>query len=441
MYGVILEAPTNQLNKNKMQKVNSNVVLKETKSSLSPSQVFPDFQIRYPKVVVEALRDLYDESNKAFTNLVEANREWSTDYRYCFIDGNPVNQIVQIDMCGLTDILIFELQNMQVGEVKRILRGRIFEMENSWALYQILRSVYENNGVKSFYGEQTESMLNSLRNKFGMPIALLAVTQDKYDSMKASEFGKNIDELLCEKEIFELSGFDNFFGPNEFVDYLSSNNGECGYLLYVRASDPVEKLKHPGITVEHPLLSIPHLRKIIKENSITLNIDNPEWHSHDLRRINDAKWYMPSMSMGFLLQTFDDFNAKEFVLYLENHKICFQDVLSGKISIRVKPAQGTYGCYGHVRGRLTDGDFRKKVKNGLKNRGPHIVQIEREPPTVYNIAQDSLRYAYIDRVFFGNIDGISVWMGGHREFLPYDSNEVKSGRLHGNWQAVFGEIV
>src|SRR3989344_8941089 len=71
----------------------------DIKSSMGPFRSFPEYKAEYPEVVVKALGNLYQEYNHAFQPLVEANREWDTDYQYCFgPDGKPVNYFVQVDM-------------------------------------------------------------------------------------------------------------------------------------------------------------------------------------------------------------------------------------------------------------------------------------------------------------------------------------------------------
>lgn len=72
------------------------------RSSNAPFYAFSGHQIIYPEVVIRALGTLYQEYNKTFHSLVEANREWETDYRFCLSKGCPVNYGVQIDMSGLT---------------------------------------------------------------------------------------------------------------------------------------------------------------------------------------------------------------------------------------------------------------------------------------------------------------------------------------------------
>ncbi len=423
-----------------MEQINSKVAVRETKSSLSPALVFPDLQVKYPENVIKALIKIYEETNNGFKPLIDLNREWSTDYNYCINNHSPTNWIVQVDMCGLPEELINRLGVMPQNEVEAIIKNRIFEVENSWAVYQLLDRVCQKNDMLSFYGKQTRAMMNSIRKESGMPIALLAVTEEKYLGMKATEFGKNPDEPLSQEEVLELSGFDQFFGPTEFINYLSSNNGECNYLLYVRASDPIEKLKKPETKVAHPLLGDTELRKIIKKNALTFNIDNPEWDNLDKRRINDTKWYMPDMAMAFPIFSLDDLKTTEFANFLSNKGFGIEDLLLDKIVIRAKPAQGTFGCYGHLRGSLANGEFRSNLKKCLRDRGAYMIQIEQEAPTVKHFPTED-EYAFIDRVFLGTIDGKSQWMGGHREFLPCNSQEVKQGRLHGNKQAVYAEIL
>lgn len=416
------------------------VITKETKSSLSPALVFPDHQIKYPEKVIKALIKIYEETNNGFKSLIDLNREWSTDYQYCLNTHSPTNWIVQVDMCGLSEDLINRLSEMSCDQVEKIIRDRIFEVENSWAVYQILDRVCQRNDTLSFYGKQTRAMMDSIRTQFGMPIALLAVTEEKYIGMKATEFGKGPDEHLSQEEVFKLSGFDQFFGPVEFKNYLSSNNGECNYLLYVRASDPIEKLKKPETKIEHPLLGDNEIRKIIKKNALTFNIDNPEWDNLDKRRINDTKWYMPDMEMAFPIFNLDDLKTTGFANFLSNRGFGIEDLLLDKIIVRAKPAQGTFGCYGHLRGSLANGEFNSNLKKSLRNRGAYMIQIEQEAPVAKHLPTQE-EYAFIDRVFLGKIDGESQWMGGHREFLPCNSQEVKQGRLHGNKQAVYAEIL
>lgn len=420
--------------------LNSIVLDVETRSSLSPTKSFPRIRVNYPSVLKNALEILFDEYNEVFSDLVHSNIEWEKDYQYCFINGAPVNYIAQIDMCGISNYELSLVNDFDIDTAVSFLRNRIFEIENSWALYQILGSVCSTAERTSFYGKQTRRMLDEIRARFKRPIALLALTQEKHESVKACEFGKGPNEMLTQKEVFELSGFDNLFGPNDFLDYLNGSSYSCEYLLFVRASDPIEKLRKPETIVAQPLTSISKIRKIIKENSITLNVDNPDWGQFDSRRLNDTKRYLSDMQMGFSVFSYEDIQADSFDAYLNRKGSSVEQVMSTSTKIRAKPLQGTFGCYGHIRGFLSDKDFRHNLKRNIRKRGPYVLQLEQTPPVVTNTFND-VEYAFIDRVFVGKIRGRTEWFGGHREFLPCSSNEVKSGRLHGNAQAVTAEIL
>ena len=107
---------------------------------------FPKYVVAYPKIVIEALSQLYMEYNKAFSILVETNREWATDYQYCMGQEWPINHFVQIDMAGLPQPLLHTITSMSVEEVRELLRRYIFEIENSLAMYQILMRTFSFNG-------------------------------------------------------------------------------------------------------------------------------------------------------------------------------------------------------------------------------------------------------------------------------------------------------
>lgn len=412
----------------------------DIRSSMGPFHVLPEYTTVYPEVVISALRELYREYNRAFTPLVEANREWESDYQYCMADdGSPLNCAVQIDMVGLPQAFLDAVATMTLEEIREILRGRIFEIENSVAVYQLLEGFFSRDGQDSFFKGRFRSALADLKRRFGKPIALLAVTDQKYGAMKASEFGRGVEEALSDTEVEELSGFDRFFGPDEFQKYLASNGGRCDYLLYARTSDPVAKLKKPEMVVEHPLLGNLEMRRIIKANALTFNVDAPDWPTGDYRRINDTKGYMSRMGMAFPIASEWDLFSQEFVKYLLAQGVDYQAVAVGKAAIRCKPAKGTYGCYGHVSGTITDGHFRGELRRNMRRRGRYVVQLEMGTPIITN-TRDGMTYTYIDRNFFGIVYGGPQFLGGFRSLMPLDSVEAKKGRNHGNVDTVTAEI-
>ena len=430
----------------------------DVQSSIGSFHILPKYQIAYPEVVIQALGRLYAEYNQAFIPAMEKNREWNSDYKHCMHAGLPVNFAVQIDMVGLPESFLQAAESMSVEEVLEILRRRTFEIENSLAMYQLLE-VCCSNGTDSFFKKRFRPVLSKVRKRHGKKVALLAVTQQKYDAMLTSEFGKQPGEVITDDEVKVLSGFDRFFGPDSFRQYLSENDGKCGYLLYVRSSDPVSKLKDPSAEVEHPLLSDPVMRKLIKAHAVTLNVDAPRMdHS---RRINDTKEYQPRIGMAFAIDSeedlftlefathlyggkaYADFSgprlSKTFIAYLEEQGIDPQAVELGRQSLRFKPIKLAYGCYGHVTGALTDQKVRGELRRQMRQRGAYCVQPEFPTPEITNI--DGTTYAYIDRNFMAFINGQPQFIGGFRSMMPLGCHELKKGRNHGNGSTVWAEIV
>jgi hypothetical protein len=427
-------------------------------SLIGPFRMLSKYRTQYPDVVIQALCDLYCEYNTAFLPLVEKNREWNTDYQYCIEGGIPVNFGVQVDMIGLPQYFLDACVSKPLDEVRELLRTQIFEIENSLAMYQLLQELFCGS-EGSFFKYRFRRSLNMLREKFSKKIALLAVTQEKYDSMRACEFGKKDGEVLTDDEVFERTGFDAFFGPEEFRAHIEQY-GDSQYLLYVRSSHPVSKLRKPDLMVEHTLLDDAHMRRIIKANALTFNVDSSDM-SFD-RRINDTKEYMPPMDMAFSIDTDSDLFSSSFneylasgklfhefegdmfscafKVYLEKQGIDPNHVASGDVCLRAKPRKESYGCYGHIVGPITKAKFRSELRRNIRHRGGYVIQPEMPVPYITNTA-DGAEYTYIDRVFFTCVNGQPSFVGGFRSLMPVHSIESKKQRNHGNGDTVWGEIV
>ncbi len=436
---------------------------RKIQSSVMLCHTLPDYQVVYPQAVVQALCELYTEYNLAFRKLVEANREWSDDYHHLMYgpDCTPVNFAVQIDMLGLPEWFLQEATTMPVNLLRELLRGTVFEIENSLAMYQLLERTCANGDGPSYFQPRFRQALDELRRRHGKPIALLAVTQQKYQAMRESEFGKQDGDALSNQEVRDLSGFDYFFGPDEFRHHVQEKGG-CEFMLYVRSSDPVAKLKKPKLSVDHPLLGDAQMRRVIKANAITFNVDAPEMQYP--QRINDTKEYMGPLGMGYEISRVEDLMSGEvcehlatshsfeeyhgqrlsdgFAQYLARRGMPMQAIESGSVHLRAKPAKGTYGCYGHVRGPLSSGaKFRKDLAYELRQRGgTYVVQPEMTTPQIVN-TKDGVTYTYIDRNFLAFTNGHPVFLGGFRSMLPVDTNEAHKGRVHGNRDTVWAEIV
>lgn len=413
----------------------------DIKSTLGPFQIYPEYKTTYPQVVTQALENLYAEYNQAFRRLVSANREWDTDYQYCLApDGTPINSFVQIDMVGLPVDFLTQAQALREEDVREALRGRIFEIENSIAMYSLLEYFFSDGTQDTLFKRQFRAGLDDIRQKYGRPIALLAVTDQKYQAMRETEFGKRDGEPLTDDEVREYSGFDKFFSPEQFKRYMEENGGQSDYLLYVRSSDPVAKMKRPELVVDEQLLADDNLRRIIKANSLTFNIDNPNLPRGDSRRINDTKEYLGPMGMAFTVFYGEDLTSSEFDFYLRSQGVDQTQVKSGERLLRAKPMKGTYGGYGHFRGTLGDSRFRRELRDALLKRGSYVVQPELQNPTITN-QDDGCSYMYIDRVFFSTDGQDYRFMGGERTLMPIDSNEAQNNRVHGNSSSVYAEII
>jgi hypothetical protein len=435
----------------------------DIRSTKGPFYALPSYRVVYPTVVIAALARLYAEYNATFTSLLEKNREWDTDYRHCHLAGGRVaNFAVQIDMVGLSQVFIDSVAKQSVESVTEILRGHIFEFENSLAMYSLLQGIFSSPGGHSRFCRKFRSSLDNIRNRFDRPIALLAVTDQKYRAMLETEFGwKEGDSLPSDAEIETLTGFNTLLGPDEFARHVRENDGDCRYLLYARTSDPVAKLKNPRLEVHHPLLGNPELRHVIKANSLTLNVDAPGMPA--AHRINDTKEYMPQMGMAYPVNHEQDLFSdgvlefirrtarpyaeytgterlnSQFAAWLRSREIDPGLVAAGSRKLRAKPLRGSYGCYGHVKGSASSGDFRANLRRNLERRGSYIVQPELPFSVITNTA-DGQQFAFIDRVFFSITGEQPEFIGGFRDMIPLDSFEVARGRIHGNADAVWAEI-
>lgn len=436
------------------------IIREDIQSSLGPFRVLPGYKVKYPVSVIRALADLYAEYNRAFAPLIAKNHEWETDYCFCEHQGQLINFGVQIDMVGLPEEFLRVADTMPIHDVREILRRSIFEIENSLAMYQLLAELFSENGASSYFKQNFRACLDSLRKRFGMPVALLAVTDQKYVGMATSEFGVMDGSIVSPDTVSRLSGFDRFFSPAEFREHIEENGGECRYLLYVRSSDPIEKLKKPGVSVEHPLLADPEMRRVIRAHALTFNIDRPGAPYPEL--INDTKEYAPHMGMAFQVSGEAGIFAPEFMAHLDagrpyaefagnrlserfvdfltSYGVNPQNVALGKSCLRAKPAKCTYGCYGHVRGSLPDRKFRAELRAGLRQRGAYVIQPEMATPKIVN-TNDETSFTYIDRNFFGYIGGQPTFFGGFRDLMPEASVEARNARVHGNSAAVWAEIL
>lgn len=426
------------------------VLVSDIPSIEGPFNTFPEYEIVYPPVVIEALGNLYAEYNEAFRKLVEANKENDDDYKYILDkNGCPINLFVQIDMVALDESFLEKIRDVPEPVLREVLRRRIFEFENSLAMTPLLERVVADSEENMYFKREFRTSLEKIRNEHGKKVAVLAVTDAKYRAIMQSEFGSE-GEAISDDKINEISGFDTVMSPTMFKEYMEKlGENESEYLFIVRSSDPIDKLKNPKLPTPETLLSNPMYRKFIKQYSLTFNIDDPEWGNTDPRRINDTKGYQESMYMAYTISDIDDLRSQGFLQFLMGQgiigasDIIDPDILRDKINalhLRAKPSGGTYGCYGHCRGALGDKKFRENLRSELNSRGSYVVQPEMIIPTIVD-NKTGKSFKVIDRNFLTFVNGKPVFMQGYRTMMPIDSTEAKKGRIHGAGEARWARVV
>jgi hypothetical protein len=411
----------------------------DIRSNLGPFQVLPEYEVRLPETVKLALISIFREFNGAFAPMIDANREFESDYRFGMESGKPVNFAIQIDMAGLPDGFLEAAPGMGFENIVQILKGNIFEIENSIAMYTMLQNMFTERAETGMFNLAFRGLLDRLRSKFGKKIALLAVTEDKYEGMLGAEFGKQAGERVTDDDVMAISGFDRFFGPADFLQHLEATGGESDFLLFVRSSHPVAKLKKPDLLIEHPLLENSEVRRIIKANCITFNIDRPDLPVGDNSRINDSKEYLLHLGMAHRVDRMEDLSGADFAAFMARRGVDPGLIQTGGAPFRLKPMRGSYGCFGQHKGPFKNSDHRNDFKRDLARRGPYVVQPEIPATTVFNL-HDGKVYGYIERIFLGTDGRNYGFLGGVRLFLPADSHEAQQGRFHGSKEAVSAQI-
>jgi hypothetical protein len=410
---------------NGIKKINLNVksrrVLNDTRKILYSK----NHLVANPCIIKKSFVNIFREYNQVFNRMVQKNIDSSDDYSFNKNGSDErVNWIVQIDLKGLDEEFFHTCVGRSQPEVDISVKSRIFEIENSWAAYSVHASA-TGPERKSAYSVKSLEMISGIRMSTNKKIILLALTDEKYLSMLDAELGLTISQQVIPEKVIEFTGFDDFWGPREFINHVENLEDIENYLFYVRSSDPVRKFKDNTVQIVHPLLSVEKYKRLIKSKSLTLNIDNSNWDSLDCRKISDSKMYMPTMGLADIIE------SPEEIETLQNKYM--------QTRVRAKPAVGSYGCYGHFSGYLNDKKFRYNLRSGLLKWGKYVIQPEYPPSLVENTG-DGKQYAYMDRIFCGFISNHEEYFGGQRIYIPTDSFEVKKRRLHIVNDSILGEI-
>ena len=395
-------------------------------SALGPFLFAPEYVTTVPLPVVNAIGELVEMNTDTFAHFVSRNTEGDRlAYQHTVVpQRGMVEPFFQVDMVAINQQLLTDAPLLEPSEIVQQLKQTIFEFEPNLAMYELIQTF----GGAGALGRNFRADLDILRQRHGKPIAILAPTKEKFAAVLFTEFGvhdsQEVSPETLRQIVQESSGFDTVLGPDDFINHLNERNGDCDFLLYVRPSDPVAKLKDPTTTVDEPLLGDDQIRMIIRRNAITLIIDNPEWGMTDPRRIKDSKVALPLLGMGQSIRTANHLHLLD----------------SGSGLLRAKPRAGVFGAYGQ---KIIDGKneaHRAWLGEKIQKRGPYIVQPEMEPTMIVDPATAE-RFLAMDRMFFSMVSGRSTFMGGIRILIPVESSNARNGRLHGSDDMISAPIV
>lgn len=434
------------------------------------------------KELVESLAAIYQEFQDKFKLPKEA-REFDTDYQYSLAKGTAM-PAVQIDMAALSPDEIQAALKMSTTERHDFLIGKIFEIEGSIAAYGMLSNLFNQTAAKNInssdWGVNWRKMIDSYRTTYQKPVVLLAASQEKYESMLGYEFGLTAEQIAAglhptPEQVKLITGFDDYWGPAAYQNYVEQLPAWTGQnlpaehpLLYVRASNPVEKMKDPSFELKDSILDNPKLRQLIRAFSLTTNIDNPSapFSSH----VNDTKSYMSAMNLAFEVNL-EDPDVKlwisnqtnsngsgslklmgknkdnTFILRLRDFLVSRGIDPEGDFYLRAKPMVDVFGGYGQLKLKFQSGRPGKMniLEREMLQRGPYVLQ----PELISNSRIDAAatEHREIWRLFFGSLatepENKQIFpIAGLVNSIPATSIEIrgKVERVHGNIGASFREV-
>ena len=359
-------------------------------SNLSPFLTKPNYIVEVPANVTQALLEITSEYNTIFSNLVKQNLETEKAYQYAYNQetGEYINYGFQIDMRAIPQEFFPILADNDIETIKEVLKRCVFEWEDSFAMLNLLRLQFEENGESTF-SSNFDQIFDSIRDIHGKPIALLPSTPEKYQSILESELGVQHRSDISDDEIKRLLGYDTIICPTEYASMYERNLAD-NYLLYVRSSIPTANLRNPNLERPKTILDDINLRKAILENAITLNIGV----------LNDTKRGMLGMGLGVHVD-FDSFSDGDKVTSLMRELCESYGFETDNLRGRFKPLDEAFGCYGHETTKIPcTGKSKQKMRKHLKEMGSYIIQPEM-PTTQFTL------------------DGV-IYNANHRNFVGYN---------------------
>ena len=406
---------------------------------------YPESVVKFPKRLLDAFSRFLVRYNRAFQLLAETNKEHESDYQYCFANGNFINRFVQVDFRTPTQSFLSRVDLLSDEELDEWVESNVFEAENNLARLPLLVGMFRRDQPESYFGKRYGLALDNIRNKFGMPIALVAVTEEKYVNILREEFGiqdATPETRLSHDFVRAISGYDMVIGPKEAEELIRS--GEMNNILvYGRTSPPLSALRNTELLkdLHVPLLDNPENRRILRAQSLTPNFD--PYTADPNAILNDTKAYQEALGIAFPVRTLDDLSLTHTMEYLHRRRI--EPEHYSMHELRLKPNL-RYGGYDHIRevpiGFPLPAELAREIEEALKY-GTHYAQVEVYPTRVRNRRNGEL-YRTIERGFFA-IDGDKPedvhFLGSFGDMLLEDSVEAQKNTIHGQNDARWREGV
>lgn len=412
-------------------------------SSLSHMHIkcLRDHKVMYPKNVLDALYQIYLESNQYL----------SKRYPYCRDDnGKPISHWLQIDIQGLSTAFLTEAEHCSQECILHALRPYIHGINNIVDVHPTFeQNVSNESSCKTF-----RDSLDFLRQKFGMPIARLATTDFEFQEICRNDLRLSSLQQPTDHAVKGITGFDAILNPSQFVNHLRSNKGTSKYLLYV---------KKPTYYYDScdSLLLDRDIRRAIRQHSLTQEIHHP-FLAHEKYHQQNTRLMM-SMGVGMLCRSAKDLFTDEFLLtqtwgvradeliedlgidvlksefktYLINHHTQPESVVRGMKKILATPI---FDGRKKMCMSFSKDVHIKKLLSSFRTYGEHMLQTYNPLSTLVN-SDTGISYQYFDRIFMCLKEGKPSFMYGLRPFIPLLTNIQDVVHIYNDHQVIWCKIL
>ena len=361
----------------------------------------------------------------------------------------------------MSQTFLNEIRDFSADDIANILAPFIFEYESSIARYPLLFWI-NNNDFKKWFIKN----LDEIREKTWKKIILLATTKSKLESIQEEEFWIKKWENIDSKYIKENSWFDNLWWPKELEHYYNNIEKweESNYIFFTRASIDTEWLKNQNKKEKSEILENDDLRKFLKENTITINIDNP--NDKNTIPVNDTKEYMEDLWLWYFFTNINEIFSEELIEYLktkewrakgfswfkwyfykENLKnflisswVNEDELKTWKVIFRFKPVYESYWAYSQLASNLNTSKERKKLEN-ISDWKKFLLQLER--PTKKIINENTWKeYLAIHRLFpYSDKEGEIYFNKSIINLMPINEKQKNTPTVHWGKTAEWWEII